>query len=245
MSWLRIDDRFTEHPKFAGWSPAERWDWLALLCYCARYRTQGVLPSDANLLPILHSSARTSQAVRLQMLLQKAVAAGLADDTPAGYRVHHWDDYNPTDPTAAERKRRQRARDANRDASVTERDEGRDEDRDIDRDENVTRARARARGPVPSPERDKSLSRDVTLNGDLSADVEEAERVQAWVDRSHAPDVRAPQAFLRSGVQSGEWPDGYVAPHEARPVNMPVTVEVCPDCGCSPPMHTDDCSLKP
>jgi hypothetical protein len=232
MAWLRVDDRFTEHPKFAGWSPAERWDWLALLCYCARYRTQGAIPLDASLLPALHSAPANKQSQGSRSLLAKAVAAGLAEQTPAGFQVHDWNDYNPADSTAAERKRRQRVRDAERDAD-------RDPDRDNGRDETVTRARARARGPVPSPERANALSA-----ASRSEDGGEDDRRQAWMQRAAAPDVRSPAGFVRAGIASGDWPDPFVADErtERHAVNMPVTVDVCPECGCSPPLHTADCS---
>lgn len=85
MSWLRLDDRFTQHPKFSGWKPAERWAWLEVLEYCARYQTCGKVPEDVSLLP--RSSSKT--------LLEKAVKSGLLDVENDGSRVvHDWQIYN-------------------------------------------------------------------------------------------------------------------------------------------------------
>ncbi|GIV03681.1 MAG: hypothetical protein KatS3mg015_2511 [Fimbriimonadales bacterium] len=46
MAWLRIDDGFAAHPKVTALSLADRWRWLAILCYCARYQTDGYLPDN-------------------------------------------------------------------------------------------------------------------------------------------------------------------------------------------------------
>jgi hypothetical protein len=225
MAWLRIDDGFTSHPKFAGWSADERWAFLELMSYCARYRTRGKVPEDSSLLP-------RKVGVRL---LKKAEDSGWIERKNGARFIHDWDVYNPADPTAAERKRRQR----DRDKTVT-----------ADRDNGVTvtppRARARARVPVPSPrERDKSLSQDVTLTDEIESEIDEAARRQAWVDRAQQADVRSPSAFIRAGVHSGEWPDPFAEPEpEPRAVNGPVTVETCPECGCSPPYHEATCSRR-
>jgi hypothetical protein len=230
MSWLRVDDRFTSHPKFEGWPVADRWAFLELMTYCARYRTRGRIPTDLSLLP----RAVTGK------LLRRAIASGWVEDRPDGRWIHDWDVYNPADPTGAVRAKRYRQN----------RDEHRDADRDATDNGDVTvtdpRARARARDTVPSPERAKALSAASRSEDDVEVGppLREHERRQAWAERAAAPDVRSPAGFVRAGIASGDWPDPFVADErtERHAVNMPVTVDVCPECGCSPPTHTADCS---
>lgn len=100
MSWLRLDDGFTTHPKFEGWAAAEKWSLVELFAYCARYRTEGRVPSDLALLP----RAVTSK------LIGKAEASGFLEQRDGGLWVHDWEDYNPSDPTAADRARRYRSK---------------------------------------------------------------------------------------------------------------------------------------
>src|SRR5581483_3721077 len=73
----------------------------------------------------------------LQLLLDR----GLLHVCAEGYTVHDWQQWNPSDSTAAERQRRHRARLASRDKSVTD-----TVTRPVtNRDETVTLARADAR----------------------------------------------------------------------------------------------------
>lgn len=86
MSWLRLDDGFTKHPKFSGWPTAAKWALLELFEYCARYETGGVVPADLALLPRSTTSS----------LLARAEAAGWLDRRPDGQLiVHDWEVYNP------------------------------------------------------------------------------------------------------------------------------------------------------
>lgn len=209
MSWLRLDDAFVSHPKFEGWTTAEKWAFLELMSYCARYRTKGRVPTDRTLLP---------RAVTAK-LLDRAVAAGWLDRRENGdLWVHDWTTYNPSDETAAGRMRRYRERNADRNA-----------DRNGDVTEGVTepvtaavtkpypRARARAAVPVPSlGEREKnSLS-----PARYGAGEDEDARHAAWEARAEAPDVRSPTAFVRAGIAGGGWPDP--PPAEAPRTNAPV-----------------------
>jgi hypothetical protein len=226
MPWLRLDDTYDTHPKLLELSEQTRWRWTRALLYCARHRTGGFL------------SRPTIRDLGLSNSVGKLVDLGLLSTSDDGYLVHDWDAYNPKDATSAERQARWRARNASRNAgSNGERNAA---DRHAGVSESVSRAQARARGPVPSLERDESLSGDVTLDDD-----EEHERRMEWRRRADAPDVRSPAAFIRAGIDSGEWPDRYVELHDAPRVNAPVTVEVCPECDCSPPLHAADCSLRP
>lgn len=100
MSWLRIDDDFARHPKLLGLSHKERWTWLSILCYCARYKTAGRLPENM----------REAIPEVTPALLDKAMQLGLLEKNGSGYIVHDWSEYNPKDPTAAIRQARRRQR---------------------------------------------------------------------------------------------------------------------------------------
>ena len=166
MAWLRLDDGFTKHPKFSGWTPAEKWAWLEVMEYCARYGTGGRIPDDLSLMP------RTTT----EKLLAKALLSGWLDVSEDGSRsIHDWSIYNPKDPTAALRQARSRARkgsdghasvtQASRESHGSERDENRD-----------SRAGTRAypsrpvpndTGTEPALEFDSST---LTNNGDVAPD---------------------------------------------------------------------------
>jgi hypothetical protein len=85
MSWLRLDDGFTKHPKFSGWTAAQKWAWLEVMEYCARYETGGRIPHDLGVMP---RSTTTS-------LLERASQAGLLDRADdGGLVIHDWLIYN-------------------------------------------------------------------------------------------------------------------------------------------------------
>lgn len=86
MSWLRIDDGFTKHPKFEGWTLPQKWAWLEVMEYCARYETRGRIPTDLTIMP------RTTTPA----LLALAATAGWCDRGPDGaFWIHDWDEFNP------------------------------------------------------------------------------------------------------------------------------------------------------
>lgn len=93
MAWLRVDDGFTKHPKFERWTPAQRWAWLEVMEYCARYRTAGRVPNDLTLLP--RSTTPT--------LLQRAEKSGWCERLDDGYLwINDWETYNPSRSEALE-----------------------------------------------------------------------------------------------------------------------------------------------
>jgi hypothetical protein len=122
--WVRLDDSIANHPKFVRAGPEAFGLFVAGLCYCNRYETDGLIPKLAvpSLLPGITG--------RRAMELAKRLAAN--DPKPSWvdegdhYRVHDYELYQlPRDQVreqvkremAAERKRRQRARE--RDLGVT------------------------------------------------------------------------------------------------------------------------------
>ncbi len=48
MAWVRLDDKFPQHPKVAGLSHAGFRRFIVLLCWCNQYETDGVIaPAEA------------------------------------------------------------------------------------------------------------------------------------------------------------------------------------------------------
>jgi hypothetical protein len=108
MTWLRIDDGFTEHRKVLELKRNDRWTWMEVLGYCARQSNGGHIPSGI------------SDTMRwvTPSFLNKCADIGLLDREGTGYVVHDWSEYNPKDPTNAVRQ--QRYRNAKRNGEVTE-----------------------------------------------------------------------------------------------------------------------------
>ncbi len=84
MAWLRIDDGFSQHPKVVKLSRADRWTWLEVLCYCARFRTDGKVPSVVG--EVVRGASPS--------FLQRCSEFGLLDHSDGGYLVHDWTIYN-------------------------------------------------------------------------------------------------------------------------------------------------------
>lgn len=92
MSWLRIDDGFTEHHKIVALKRGDRWTWVELLTYCARQNDGGRVPNGIS--DVLRWITPTFLARCLQL--------GLLEVDDGGYRVHDWDDYNTPRITTTE-----------------------------------------------------------------------------------------------------------------------------------------------
>lgn len=130
MAWLRLDDGFPQHPKLVELTPAERWTWVEVLAYCARYKTQGKVAR----------SVREAVPRASAKMLDRFAAVGLLDKSEGGWEVHDWAEFNPADPTAADRMRRHRNRNQSRNGD-------RNEVRNSGVTEPSPRARASGRGP--------------------------------------------------------------------------------------------------
>jgi hypothetical protein len=101
MSWLRIDDGFTEHYKLVGLKRSERWTWLEVLTFCARSGNGSIPRGISDVLKHVTTP-----------FLRRCVDLGLIDETPSGMEVHDWELYNPKDPLKAGRQARWRDRKA-------------------------------------------------------------------------------------------------------------------------------------
>ena len=108
MSWVKIDDQFSEHPKVMQAGPLASWLYVRSLCYTAKYLTDGFIPqSSAEQLAMFAGSSPE--------LLEKLVECSLWERRNGGYQIHDYLDYNPTGAqvkaeraAAAERMRQKR-----------------------------------------------------------------------------------------------------------------------------------------
>lgn len=139
MSWLRVDDGFAEHPKLEALTDRQFRLWAKLLGRCARYRTDGHVPAGI----LVGIRVKPGD-------LDRFTALGLLDSSNGSEpTVHDWSDYNPKDPTKADRQARWRAKQASTDDTRVDAPV----DGDVDAGDglqSVSRVRAGARGPVPS-----------------------------------------------------------------------------------------------
>lgn len=117
MAWVKIDDKFDQHPKVEALSDAAVRLHLAGLCYCNRGETDGRIPKPRAL--------RLTHTTRPKVLAE-LVAAGLWIDEGDFYTIHDYLKYQPSKAKleedrqkAAERKARWKAkREAERNAAA-------------------------------------------------------------------------------------------------------------------------------
>ena len=96
MSWVRLDDQFSDHPKVLEAGPLAGWLWVCGLAYCNRLRTDGFIPAGA--VPRL---ADVPHAAKLAATL---VQAGLWNAVAGGFQVHDYLDYQPSREQSARTK---------------------------------------------------------------------------------------------------------------------------------------------
>lgn len=99
MPWVRIDDGFSEHPKWGNASAFEIQWFVFALCYCNRNLTDGFVPLGvANRL--IHTDDELPKEALPFNVLRSLEAAGII--TPAerrgapGYLIHDYLKYQPS-----------------------------------------------------------------------------------------------------------------------------------------------------
>lgn len=199
MAWLRIDDGFITNRKIAQLTDGELRVWMRVLCFSAEHRRQ--------------RGGRLTAADRREIAgftparLKRFQSLGLIDATGVEgvVEVHDFDVYNPTDKTAAERKKRQRDREA---AGNVTRDEHRDNARDGGRDPSHTRE-----SPYPYPSDSPEAAGSTGDTAALPADLNDQLQAAGWDDAKlelarHKPD-RARIAIDRANAEATSNPGGY------------------------------------
>jgi hypothetical protein len=102
-AWIRLDSRFNVNRKIVELSDRQYRSWVAVLLFCAENDRES---SRITLRQLRGISGVTTH------VLKRFVELDLLDptDDPKVYEVHGWEDYNPSDRTAADRMRRYRDR---------------------------------------------------------------------------------------------------------------------------------------
>jgi len=116
MPWVRIDDHFDEHPKFARAGPLGIAMWVAGLAYCNRNLTDGFIPwavarrllnweflgpelddpRGRTIHKISISSGMRGEDVTCSYVVDLLIDAGLWEERGDGYQVHDYGDYQPS-----------------------------------------------------------------------------------------------------------------------------------------------------
>jgi uncharacterized phage protein (TIGR02220 family) len=117
MVWVRIDDRYSEHPKIVEAGPLCAALWLAGLAYCNRNLTDGFIPwssartlvdweyaeQDGRRITIDVGCGMGGETVTSDMVIARMVSVGLwhpvfGDTTKRikGYQVHDYGDFQPS-----------------------------------------------------------------------------------------------------------------------------------------------------
>jgi hypothetical protein len=92
--WVRLDDGMAQHPKFVRSGPEAMALYVAGLCYCNRYRTQGLIPKLVvpSLLPGLSEQRARELALRLATNAARPSWVEVGDH----FRVHDYEEYQPS-----------------------------------------------------------------------------------------------------------------------------------------------------
>lgn len=99
MSWVRLEDSFTSHPKIMELSDADFRVWIRLLCHCAKVKD-----------PSVDTKTRKEVGGLTAGRVKRFESLGLLDRERNSHEVHDWTHYAPKDASSAERVRAFRAR---------------------------------------------------------------------------------------------------------------------------------------
>jgi hypothetical protein len=88
MSWFKLDDQFSTHPKVLRAGPDAAWLYICGGCYCAKHLTDGLIPKVA--VPTL--STLRAHARLAQVLVREELWHDLGED----FEVHDYLVFNPS-----------------------------------------------------------------------------------------------------------------------------------------------------
>lgn len=118
MTWVRLDDNFPWHKKARAAGLEASMFWIAALCYCAKYKTDGRVPKeDLHLIwpadvtryvtPDLNFGDET---VTLKGLAERVTRAGLWTDEKTHFLIKDYLEYQPSRNEVDEIRRKNRER---------------------------------------------------------------------------------------------------------------------------------------
>lgn len=84
MTWVKLDGLFPNHPKVISAGPSAAWLYVAGLCYCGRYLTDGFIPSGALM------GMGGYGTLRARHLAGVLVGVNLWEQGDGGYYVHDY-----------------------------------------------------------------------------------------------------------------------------------------------------------
>ena len=135
MPWVKLDDHFDQHPKIAAAGPLGVALWVTGLAYCNRNLTDGFIPwavarsllsweyldDDGKVRTVGVYSGHVGDDVSCAFVIDILLNAGLWEEAKGGYRIHDFDQYQPSkSDVMSERerggKRQQKHRDKSRNA---------------------------------------------------------------------------------------------------------------------------------
>ena len=131
--WVKIDDKFPQHPKIASAGPLAIAMQVAGLCYCNRELTDGFIPrsiartlldwqierEDGRLFTIAVTCGMMGDDLSSQWVIDLLCETGMWEEVIGGYQIHDYLDYQPSrEQVLAERdqakERMQRVRETRR-----------------------------------------------------------------------------------------------------------------------------------
>jgi hypothetical protein len=147
VSWLELDDRILEHPKFIraiklGGSEAVHL-WLGLRAYCGQNLTDGFIPED-----MLDEVRGPSDPRKRAKALASLRTVGLLDEAPGGVMMHDFLEWSSSREEVLQR--RESAKNRKRRSRANHSETDREQPPSSRRDSAVTDAGVRSESPTPA-----------------------------------------------------------------------------------------------
>jgi len=118
VAWVRVDDGLPTNRKYGLLTVSEQAGLIAIWCFLAKSGGDGTFTLDE--LPRInyHAGGKTYSVTAAQVKRYAELALVDPLDDGNGFVIHDWDDYQPKDPTAADRMRQYRKRLKERDSDT-------------------------------------------------------------------------------------------------------------------------------
>lgn len=117
--WVKIDDHFDEHPKLMKLGPIGWGVWLASLAYCNRNLTDGFIPREkaesiggrwrlhvgGRVLQLMTSDGKNIDELTTDEVIESMVESGVWTKTDGGYKIHDYEQYQPSKETVLAKRK--------------------------------------------------------------------------------------------------------------------------------------------
>lgn len=88
MAWVKLDEKFPDHPKVSAAGPLASWLYVCGVAYCNRMLTDGFIPAT--------QVRRLADVDNSDELAARLVATGLWEEANGGFLIHDYLDYQPS-----------------------------------------------------------------------------------------------------------------------------------------------------